>query len=41
MPERYQGFAFGMGVDRTAMDRYQIPNIGLLFGSDQRVLEQI
>ena len=40
-PERYQGFAFGMGVDRTAMDRYQIPNIGLLFGSDQRVLEQI
>lgn len=40
-PDRYQGFAFGMGVDRTAMDRYQIPNIGLLFGSDQRVLEQI
>jgi phenylalanyl-tRNA synthetase alpha chain len=38
---RYQGFAFGMGVDRTAMDRFGIPNIHLLFDGDVRVLEQI
>ena len=40
-PERYQGFAFGMGIDRTAMDRYGIPNIQSLFSEDVRVLEQI
>ena len=39
--ERYQGFAFGMGIDRTAMDRFGLPNIHLLFDGDQRVLEQI
>jgi phenylalanyl-tRNA synthetase alpha chain len=39
-PERYQGFAFGMGIDRTAMDRFGIPNIRLLFEGDVRVLEQ-
>jgi phenylalanyl-tRNA synthetase alpha chain len=39
--ERYQGFAFGMGIDRTAMLRFGIPNIHLLFNGDQRVLEQI
>jgi phenylalanyl-tRNA synthetase alpha chain len=38
---RYQGFAFGMGIDRTAMDRFGIPNIHLLFDGDVRVLEQI
>ena len=40
-PDRYQGFAFGMGVDRTALLRYGIPNIRLLFEGDLRVLEQI
>ena len=40
-PTRYQGFAFGMGVDRTAMDRFGIPHIQLLFNGDMRVLEQI
>ena len=39
--ERYQGFAFGMGVDRTAMVRYGIANIQLMFNGDVRVLEQI
>ena len=39
--ERYQGFAFGMGIDRTAMLRFGIPNIHLLFDGDVRVLEQI
>jgi phenylalanyl-tRNA synthetase alpha chain len=38
---RYQGFAFGMGIDRTAMLRYGIANIHTLFEADQRVLEQI
>jgi phenylalanyl-tRNA synthetase alpha chain len=39
--ERYQGFAFGMGIDRTAMLRYGVPQIRLLFEGDVRVLEQI
>jgi phenylalanyl-tRNA synthetase alpha chain len=40
-PERYQGFAFGMGIDRTAMERFGIPSIQLLFAGDVRVVEQI
>lgn len=40
-PERWQGFAFGMGTDRVAMLRYGIPNIRLLFEGDLRVLEQL
>jgi phenylalanyl-tRNA synthetase alpha chain len=40
-PERYQGFAFGMGIDRTAMRRYGIPHLRHLFEGDVRVLEQI
>jgi phenylalanyl-tRNA synthetase alpha chain len=39
-PERYQGFAFGMGIDRSAMDRFGLPHIRLLFEGDVRVLEQ-
>jgi phenylalanyl-tRNA synthetase alpha chain len=38
--ERYQGFAFGMGIDRTAMHRFGIPHLRLLFESDVRILEQ-
>ena len=38
-PERWQGFAFGMGIDRTALDRFGIPNIQLLFEGDVRVME--
>ena len=38
---RYRGFAFGMGIDRTALRRYQIPSIQLLFNGDVRVLEQV
>jgi phenylalanyl-tRNA synthetase alpha chain len=38
---RWQGFAFGMGIDRTAMLRFGVPNIHLLFDGDVRVLEQI
>jgi phenylalanyl-tRNA synthetase alpha chain len=39
-PERYTGFAFGMGVGRIAMLRYRIPDIRLLYDSDSRFLEQ-
>jgi phenylalanyl-tRNA synthetase alpha chain len=39
-PERYTGFAFGMGPARIAMLRYGIPDIRLLYDSDVRFLEQ-
>ncbi len=39
-PERYTGFAFGMGVGRIAMLRYQIPDIRLLYDGDVRFLQQ-
>jgi len=39
-PEAFQGFAFGMGVDRVAMLRYGIPDIRLLFENDPRFLAQ-
>lgn len=38
--ERYTGFAFGMGVDRLAMLRYQIKDLRLLFDNDMRFLKQ-
>jgi phenylalanyl-tRNA synthetase alpha chain len=40
-PDRYQGFAFGMGIDRTAMLRYRFPQLRYLFEGDVRVLGQI
>ena len=40
-PDEHQGFAFGMALDRVAMDRFGIPNIQLLFEGDVRVLEQL
>ncbi|HEX7184595.1 MAG TPA: phenylalanine--tRNA ligase subunit alpha [Thermoanaerobaculia bacterium] len=40
-PDRYSGFAFGMGADRVAMNRYGIPNIRLLFENDERLLRQV
>jgi phenylalanyl-tRNA synthetase alpha chain len=39
-PERYTGFAFGMGPARIAMLRYGIPDIRLLYEADVRFLEQ-
>jgi len=39
-PEKYTGFAFGMGVDRLAMLRYQINDLRLLFENDLRFLRQ-
>jgi phenylalanyl-tRNA synthetase alpha chain len=39
-PERYIGFAFGMGPARIAMQRYRIPDIRLFYENDVRFLEQ-
>ena len=39
-PERYTGFAFGMGPGRIAMTRYGITDIRLLYEGDVRFLEQ-
>jgi phenylalanyl-tRNA synthetase alpha chain len=39
-PEKYSGFAFGMGMERIAMLRYGIDDIRLLFENDMRFLEQ-
>jgi phenylalanyl-tRNA synthetase alpha chain len=38
--DRYQGFAFGMGVERIAMLKYGIDDIRLLFENDMRFLNQ-
>jgi phenylalanyl-tRNA synthetase alpha chain len=37
-PERYQGFAFGMGVERITMLKYGIPDLRPFFESDLRWL---
>jgi phenylalanyl-tRNA synthetase alpha chain len=39
-PDRYTGFAFGMGIERIAMLKYQINDIRLFFENDIRFLEQ-
>jgi phenylalanyl-tRNA synthetase alpha chain len=39
-PERYTGYAFGMGPERIAMSRHGIPDIRLLFEDDVRFLAQ-
>lgn len=39
-PEKYTGFAFGMGVERLAMLRYGVNDLRLFFDNDLRFLEQ-
>jgi len=39
-PERYSGFAFGVGIDRLAMLYYGIDDLRSLFENDVRFLEQ-
>ena len=39
-PEVYSGFAFGIGIERIAMLKYGINNIGLMFENDLRFLRQ-
>ena len=37
-PQRYQGFAFGLGIERAAMLKYGIPDLRTFFESDLRWL---
>ncbi|WP_313088946.1 phenylalanine--tRNA ligase subunit alpha [Pseudomonas sp.] len=39
-PEKYQGFAFGMGAERLAMLRYGVNDLRLFFDNDLRFLAQ-
>jgi phenylalanyl-tRNA synthetase alpha chain len=39
-PEKYTGFAFGMGTERVTLLRYQIDDIRYFWGNDLRFLEQ-
>jgi phenylalanyl-tRNA synthetase alpha chain len=39
-PERYTGFAFGIGIERVAILRHQVQDIRLFFENDLRFLEQ-
>ncbi|HKP91410.1 MAG TPA: phenylalanine--tRNA ligase subunit alpha [Thermoleophilaceae bacterium] len=39
-PERVQGFAFGMGIERIAMLRHGVPDLRMFFDNDLRFLEQ-
>jgi phenylalanyl-tRNA synthetase alpha chain len=39
-PERVQGFAFGLGVERVAMLKYGVPDLRMFFDNDVRMLEQ-
>ena len=39
-PDEYSGFAFGIGIERIAMLKYGINNMGLLFENDLRFLKQ-
>ncbi len=39
-PEEYSGFAFGMGLERVAMQRYGITDLRLLFENDVKFLKQ-
>lgn len=38
--EKYSGFAFGMGVERIAMLKYEVDDIRLFFENDMRFIEQ-
>ena len=39
-PERWQGYAFGMGIERLAMLRYSVSDLRLFFENDLRFLAQ-
>jgi len=39
-PEKYSGYAFGMGIERTALLRYTIDDIRILYENDVRFLKQ-
>jgi len=39
-PERYTGWAFGMGIDRTALFAFQIPDMRYFYENDLRFIRQ-
>jgi phenylalanyl-tRNA synthetase alpha chain len=39
-PERYSGYAFGLGIERVAMLKYRIEDIRLLYENDLKFLRQ-
>ena len=39
-PERMQGFAFGMGIERIAFLKHGVPDLRMLYENDLRFLEQ-
>ena len=39
-PDRIQGWAFGMGIERVAMLKHKVPDLRLFFDNDMRMLEQ-
>ena len=39
-PDKYSGFAFGMGIERIAMLKYRVDDIRLFFENDKRFLDQ-
>jgi phenylalanyl-tRNA synthetase alpha chain len=39
-PERHQGFAFGMGIERIAFLKHGVPDLRMFFENDLRLLEQ-
>lgn len=39
-PKKYQGFAFGVGVERLAMIKYKIPDIRMFYSGDLRFINQ-
>ena len=39
-PEEYSGFAFGVGLERIALLKYEIDDMRLLYENDVRFLKQ-
>ena len=39
-PEEYSGFAFGVGLERVVMRRFNIDDIRMFFENDMRFLDQ-
>lgn len=39
-PKKYQGFAFGFGLERMAMIKYKIPDIRMFYSGDLRFINQ-
>lgn len=40
-PQEFSGFAFGLGIERIAMQRFAIPDIRALFDNDLRLLRKL